>query len=146
MDEHKSIDGVLKAVVSCSKYTVPKGYMSEFHKAYLTFLFQVVYNPDTKSLVYLSQPSETDFYGKMLLDMEDKTFLGDLNRTDDTQNISEESAELGSDQKANLNSQSSEGENQNDQSNENSENEELNVIKDIPELSNKIVLSRKPST
>ena len=41
-------------------------------------------------LVYLNEPSEDTYFGKLLIEMDDKTFLGDLNREDDTQNIPDE--------------------------------------------------------
>ena len=93
IEEHGWIENIIKTVLNSSKYTVPKDYITQFHKAYLTFLFQVVFDPDTKKLTYLSEPKIDDNYGKLLIDMEDKTFLGDLNRTDDSQILSEDTFE-----------------------------------------------------
>ena len=48
IEEHGTIDNALKVICKTSKYIVPKDYIEGFNRAYLTFLFQVVYDPDLK--------------------------------------------------------------------------------------------------
>lgn len=44
MKEHGNIKGVLRAISSSKKYLIPKAYIQNFHIAYMTFLYQIVYD------------------------------------------------------------------------------------------------------
>ena len=148
IEEHETIENVLKSINSSTKYTIPKDYLSGFKKAYLTFLFQVIYDPLSCKLAYLSEPDEDTYYGKMLLEMEDKTFLGDLNRTDDTQTIPEESNENESTPKSVIDVSNQEVEIINErinliESSENEDNSGSSSIKEASDYENKPLLKKK---
>lgn len=74
MKQYGNINNVLKAVSGNRKYTVPKSYTENFHTAYMTFLYQIVYDYEKEECVNLTQPIEDNFYGKKFLDMKDKDF------------------------------------------------------------------------
>ena len=54
---------------------IPKDYEMKFIKAYLTFKFQMVYDPVKKMMVHLNDPA-THPNGPDLQIFSDKTFLG----------------------------------------------------------------------
>lgn len=134
---------MIKSVSGSSRYTVPKDYTAQFHRAYLTFLFQVVYDPDSKKLAYLSEPQADDSYGKLLLEMEDKTFLGDLNRTDDSQLLSEDTFEYILSQKNTVEPLAQEINHQNCSA-ENDENSGDSSCKDLSSSESKSAIKKKP--
>jgi 5'-3' exonuclease len=44
IEQYGDINSVLNVVASNSKYTVPKSWMKNYQMAYLTFLYQIVYD------------------------------------------------------------------------------------------------------
>lgn len=70
-----NLDSLLRLVAKESKFPVPPSYRQAFEKAFLTYKFQTVYDPKTKSLVPLSRP-EGQMYPEMLRHFDDRSFLG----------------------------------------------------------------------
>lgn len=61
----------MNAIRSSGQFCVPENYEKQFYEAELTFLFQRVYCPKSKSMVHLSE----DIEGKLLA-FQDLSFLG----------------------------------------------------------------------
>lgn len=78
MEKHHSIESVISNINTNFKYSIPFWYLDSFHKAYMTFQFQPVYDFDSKQWIPLKFPDEKDTYGKMFLSMEDKSFCGEV--------------------------------------------------------------------
>jgi len=76
--KHVSIEKVIKSIKSMSKYSMPLSYLKNYHAAYMTFLYQIVYDYETEECVNLTFPDKNDFYGKMFLELEDSNFCGEV--------------------------------------------------------------------
>ncbi|KAF1808648.1 PIN domain-like protein, partial [Eremomyces bilateralis CBS 781.70] len=62
--KHKSIDRIIRAIQFDGKFKVPPGYLKLFDQAEKTFLYQRVFDPKTKQLVTLNDPTP-DFADEM---------------------------------------------------------------------------------
>ncbi|KAH9906035.1 hypothetical protein F4778DRAFT_691730 [Xylariomycetidae sp. FL2044] len=83
---HKTADRVLRMLQFDGKYRVPADYLSLFHQAEQTFLYQWVYCPNTHKLVHLTEPgpeidvSQMPFIGSFVEPQEAQGIAcGDLN-------------------------------------------------------------------
>ena len=78
VSEHDTIKNVINSIRYSKKYGIPSNYLSSFNNAYMTFLFQPVYDIDKEKCVHLNEPNENDYYGYMFINSEDKSFWGQI--------------------------------------------------------------------
>ena len=56
--KHKSVDKVVRSLQFDGKFKVPAGYLEDFDRAEMTFLYQWVYCPTARTLVNFSEPEK----------------------------------------------------------------------------------------
>lgn len=77
MERYGSVNRVVEWIVSLRKFNVPKRYLESYQFAIMTFLFQVVYDPDKEIWVHLSDPKTNKSFGNLFLQAENKNFWGE---------------------------------------------------------------------
>lgn len=140
LKQHSSIQEVYKAIANTKKYSIPKGYFENFKLAYMTFLYQIVYDFEKEICLPLNEPDSDNYYGKLFIEMEDKTFCGELIDSASAKDICEGHSDI-ENQCVELNCL-----NEPINSVENLEGEESAALsmKDISDFENKPILKRKP--
>ena len=76
MNKYKTVEKLVLNIISSKKYTVPRGYLENYYIAYMTFLFQIVYDYEKEIWLNLTEPNPNDHFGKMFLEKLDKDFWG----------------------------------------------------------------------
>lgn len=71
--KHKTVEGVLNAIRAKSSHKIPPNYLNDFRTAELAFMYQRVFDPQTKRLIHMTSVPESlvdwnDIYvGKFVL-------------------------------------------------------------------------------
>lgn len=150
IEQYGDINSVLNVVASNSKYTVPKSWMKSYQLAYLTFLYQIVYDFEEEIWINLNKPVYDDYYGKMFLEQEDKEFLGQLIPKEYAKDVCEGNIDIRTKQPINLEKLSEEFKVLNDPMTSliSSESEDISgtSIRDMVDFENKPVLKKKSSS
>lgn len=149
INEHKTIENVVKEVTSAKKYSVPANYIQNYHLATMTFLFQVVYDYEKEVCVNLTDPKSDDFYGKYYEQWEDKTFLGEFIDSKLAKQVSLGEIDNRTKLEVDMDKLFLEFKELNDplSSLASSDNDEIQIIleKDVVEIENKPILMKKSS-
>lgn len=57
--KHKTVEGVLNAIRAKSSHKIPSNYLSDFRTAELAFMYQRVFDPQTKRLIHMTSVPES---------------------------------------------------------------------------------------
>ncbi|CAI2361949.1 unnamed protein product [Moneuplotes crassus] len=76
LTQNPTVKKAIMSIIAQKKYTVPQGYLENFKLAIMTFLFQVVYDPEREECINLTNPEENKEYGDLFLNYKNQDFLG----------------------------------------------------------------------